>query len=138
METFKLEIITPERLFFDGLCESVIVPSINGEAEFLAHAMPLVSGIVSGSLRIRVDGKWKEAAIAEGCVEVRPEKVIILSQKVLWPEEIARSREEEKLRIEQERLRQAKSIKEYKMGMANIARSLARLKVKNHSENNYE
>ena len=74
---FNLEIITPERTFYRGEVESVIVNTVGGQMGVLKGNAPLVTALVSGDLKIQKDGKWYHAANSNGFMEVTPEKVII-------------------------------------------------------------
>ena len=85
---FNLEIITPERTFYRGEVESVIVNTVGGQMGVLKGNAPLVTALVSGDLKIQKDGKWYHAANSNGFMEVTPEKVIIFCQTVFWPSEM--------------------------------------------------
>ena len=85
---FYLEVITPERTFFRGNVEMIIVNSLDGELGVMKGHIPMVASIAIGLLKIKQDGKWREAAINEGFMEVLPDRTIILSHSVEWPEEI--------------------------------------------------
>lgn len=127
-----LEIITPERKFFEGNVEMVIVDSIDGQLGIMKGHIPMVAPIAIGSVRIKENGDWKEAAINEGFMEVRPDGTTILSHSVEWPEEIDEKRAREAAERARERLRQEISMKEYNQSKAALARAMARMRVKNN------
>jgi len=130
---FRLEILTPEREFYLGEAEEVIINSADGEMGILKGHHPMVAGLIPGALKILIDGKWHEAAGSEGFVEVKPDRVIIMVQTVEWPEEIEEARVLQNIKKAEERIRQKKSMLEYKLGKASLARAFARLKVKNRN-----
>ena len=131
-KTFTLEIITPERQFYIGPAESLILPGVDGEMGVLAGHEPVVTAIEPGELRYQVEGKWETAAVGSGFAEIKPEYVILLVGFAEHPEEIDRRRAEEAKKRAQERLRQKQSIHEYYHSKAALARAMARLKASQH------
>lgn len=130
---FQLEIITPERQFFNAEVEELIIESVDGKMGFLKGHHPMVAALISGSIRLLIDGKWKEAANSEGFIQVLPDKMVIMVQTVEWPEEIEEMRVQANIRKAEERIRQKRSMLEYKLGKASLARAFARLQVKSRS-----
>jgi len=127
---FYLEVITPEKKFFEGNVEMVIVDSIDGQLGIMKGHVPMAAPVAIGSIKIKQKGVWREAAINEGFLEVTPNRTIILTHSVEWPEEIDAKRAQEALERAQERLRQKKSLTEYHRSKAALARAMSRLKVK--------
>jgi len=127
---FYLEVITPERTFFQGNVEMIIVNSLDGELGVMKGHLPMVASVNIGSLKIKQNGKWREAAINEGFMEVLPDRTIILSHSVEWPEEIDARRAQAALERAQERMRHRRSMKEYYQSKAAMARAMSRIKVK--------
>ena len=118
---FNLKITTCDRSFYDGPCESIVLPAIDGEHGVLADHEPMVTAIVSGECRFTANGK--QNIIAVGQVEV-------IVDTAEYPEEIdARRAEEAKIRAE-EAMRQKQSILEYNHSQAALSRAMTRLKVK--------
>ncbi|MDK2992643.1 MAG: F-type H+-transporting ATPase subunit epsilon, partial [Clostridiales bacterium] len=97
----------------------------------LAGHEPMVCPIGIGVLRIKQNGQWRDAAISGGFIEIRPQKVTILSDTVEWPEEIDARRAEAARRRAEERLRQRLSQEEYLRSQAALARALTRLRISN-------
>ena len=129
-KSFKLEIITPEREFFNGECESLVVTAERGEAGIMAGALPTVVNLTDGGIRIRQKNKWMRAFTGAGFMHVRPDGVVILAQSAEWPYEIKESDAEQDVDRLNMQLKKKQSLQEYKMAKAQLARQLARLKVK--------
>ena len=91
---FKLEILTPDRLFFSGTVEAVTIDCPDGELTVLAGHAPMVASLTVGSVRLKIDGQWNEAFHSEGFLEVRPDETLIFSQACEWPGEIDLARAE--------------------------------------------
>jgi F-type H+-transporting ATPase subunit epsilon len=86
--TFKIEIVTPERKFFEGEVEMLIARGINGDFGILPNHTPFVSPLGIGRLILEKDGKERIAAVGEGYIEVNSDKTIIVADTALWPDEI--------------------------------------------------
>ena len=128
--TFYLEIITPERQFYIGPAQALVLPIVDGEMGVYAGHEPAATALEPGELRYKVDGRWERAAVGTGFAEIKPDYVILLVGFAEHPEEIDRKRAEAaKLRAE-ERLRQKQSVHEYYHSKAALARAMARLKTR--------
>jgi F-type H+-transporting ATPase subunit epsilon len=75
-----LEIVTPERLAYEGEVDSVVCPGIEGELGILPHHAPLLTTLGLGELRIRTRGQEEYFAIAGGFLQVRPDRVVVMAE----------------------------------------------------------
>ena len=55
--SFYLKVISANRVFFSGKCESVVVPEFDGEKEILAHHENMVIAINRGDMRFKPEGE---------------------------------------------------------------------------------
>ena len=79
METFKLEILTPNGVIFDGQALSVVVPGEEGEFGVLARHACMTTLLSSGVIDVEKEDKSVEAIVINwGVVQVDEDKVIIL------------------------------------------------------------
>lgn len=129
--TFNLEIITPERKFYTGDVEMIVLRTPEGEMGILKEHTPMVVAVAIGPIRIKKDGEWLEAVISEGFMEIKQDKTIILADTAEWPDEIDINRAEAAKRRAEERLQRQLSEVEFIRSKAALARAMARLKVKN-------
>ncbi len=127
--TFYLEIVTPDRKFFSGEVEMLIVKTPEGEMGVLAGHMPMVVAIAIGPIRIKMDGEWLEAFLSEGFMQVMQEKTIVLADTAEWPNEIDINRAKAAEERARERLQCQLSRIEYMRSQAALQRALSRLKV---------
>ena len=125
---FQLEILTPERQFYAGPCESLILPAVDGQMGVQTGHEPVVTAIEPGELRFLRDGQWQIAAVGSGFAEIMPEYAILLVSFAEKPEEIDRKRAEAARQRAEERMRQKQSVEEYYRSKAALARAMARLK----------
>ena len=95
-KTFRLKIIAPERIFYEGDVPFVEFRTTEGEIGVYPGHIPLTSIIAPGVVRIHTtDGEIKEAALLEGFSEILPNEVVILAETVEWPDEIDANRAKE-------------------------------------------
>ena len=78
MQSFRLEIITPQRKAFTQDVESVVVPTLNGSVGVLHGHEPLFSSLVEGEIKIVSGSKEYFLAIGSGFMEVTKQGVTIL------------------------------------------------------------
>lgn len=128
MGSFLLEILTPDRQFYVGPAEELVLPILDGAYGVEPGHEPVVTAVEPGELRYRVEGTWHTAAVSSGFAEIMPDYVILLSAAAEHPEEIDLKRAEAARARAEERLRQRGSVQEYHSSKAALARAMARLK----------
>src|SRR5206468_3186683 len=84
----QLEIVTPEKLAYEGEVDSVQLPGSEGELGVLPHHAPLISTLGVGELRIRKGGSEESFAIVGGFLQVRPDKVVVMAETADMASEI--------------------------------------------------
>jgi F-type H+-transporting ATPase subunit epsilon len=100
-------LVSPERILFTGEADMVICRTTDGEIAFLTGHAPLVGALGIGAVRIKLaDGSERMAAVHGGFVEVRDNRVSILSDVAELPEQIdveraRRAKEEAERRLAQ-------------------------------------
>lgn len=127
---FKLRIYTPEKQFFYGDVESLVLRATDGEQGVMAGHEPMITALEAAPMRIKQKGEWREAAIIGGFAEIRPAKVEIFADAAEWPEDIEEARALEAKRRAEERLHTSASELEYKRSRVALERALTRLNVK--------
>ena len=82
MSTFSLQIITPEKIFFEGEVQRVIVRTTEGDVGILAKHEKYVAALPSGPVKITMpDGTERLAALSGGAVKVSPSMTAILANE---------------------------------------------------------
>lgn len=130
MSTFSLQIITPEKIFFEGEVQRVIVRTTEGDVGILAKHEKYVAALPSGPVKITMpDGKERLAALSGGAVKVSPSMTAILANAVEWAEDIdvdwAKRSEQDALR----RKENSKDQQELQYAEMKLKRALNRLRV---------
>ena len=79
MDTFTLEILTPNGQIFEGPVTSVTLPGEEGEFGVLAHHASLTTLLTSGVIDIVKEDKKQESVLINwGVAQVDEEKVVVL------------------------------------------------------------
>ncbi len=98
---FHVQVVSPERMFFEDDIEMLELRTTEGEIGVLAGHIPLTSIVAPGVVRFIGKGETKEAALHDGFLEILPDKVVILAESCEWPDEIDMHRANEaKIRAE--------------------------------------
>jgi len=126
--TFKLEIVTAERMIFSDDVSAVIAWGVEGQLGILPHHAPLMTMLQPGDLMIRKGREEEYLVISGGFLEVRPDKVIILADACERVDEIDVARAEEAKKRAQETMKAAPLTADAAVAEATLRRSLARLK----------
>jgi F-type H+-transporting ATPase subunit epsilon len=95
-DTFKLEIVTPEKKVVDTAAEEVQIPGKNGYLGVLPGHAPLITELAVGEITFRgssgsssgSNANEQRLAVAWGFAEVLPDKVTILAETAERPSEI--------------------------------------------------
>jgi F-type H+-transporting ATPase subunit epsilon len=124
--SLDVALVSPERILFTGEADMVVCRTADGEIAFLTDHAPFVGALVIAPVRVvQPDGGETKAAVHGGFVEVRDNKVSVLSDVA----ELAD-------KIDVERARRAKEAAEKKIlendddvAEAALRRALVRLEV---------
>jgi len=128
-----LEIVTPERLAYEGDVDAVVCPGIQGELGVLPHHAPLLTTLGVGELRIRTGGQEEYFAIAGGFLQVRPDKVVVMAETAEIDSDIDLERAQ-KARAEAEKALEGGFVEgaDLSAARAELQRALVRIRVAEH------
>lgn len=126
---FRLKIITPDRVFYEGDASMVELKTSEGEIGVYANHIPLTTILAPGVLKITEPEGVKQAALYSGFVEILKDKVTILAEVAEWPEEIDINRAmEAKIRAERRLGSNESGIDELRAEMS-LRRALTRIEL---------
>jgi F-type H+-transporting ATPase subunit epsilon len=90
-----VRLVTPDRLLLDATADAVELPSADGYLQALYGAAPLLAELGSGEVRLHGGTAGEQKFfVAWGFVEVLPERVTILAETAMHPDEIDRAKAE--------------------------------------------
>src|SRR3990172_6429660 len=75
----RCEIVSQDRMVFEGQADIVVVPGVAGEMGILPNHAPLLSTMKFGILKVRYQGREEIFAVSGGLVEVQPNLVTVLT-----------------------------------------------------------
>ena len=116
MNSFILNITASSGEFYQGSCESMVLPVKDGVYGVQAGHSPVLVAIHMGMLKFTVDGEPREILVGDGIAEVTPTFVLLLVD----------SAEASRIRAE-ERLQHKQSMHEYYQTKIALDRAMQRL-----------
>ncbi|MCX6054551.1 MAG: ATP synthase F1 subunit epsilon [Chloroflexi bacterium] len=103
--TIRCEIVSQDKIVFQGEAEMVVLPGSAGEMGILPHHAPLLTVLNYGIISVKVAGYVEHFTVAGGIAEVQPDQVTVLADAAENVKEIdfqraldARQRSEERLK----------------------------------------
>lgn len=128
MTPFKLQILTPDKLFFDGETDNLIVRTTVGDKGILARHEDYVAALPIGKMKVRLDGKFRVAAVSEGTIKVSRDKTVVLVQSCEWADEIDVDRAKAAKEKAEERMKTAeKDNNDYLLAEYKLKRAINRI-----------
>lgn len=88
MKTYKLEIITPEKVVYQSDVESIVMPGVDGKLGVLAGHEQGVIQLEAGLLNIRKGTEQRDYIISKGYAEIGKTGVGIYVESAELPENI--------------------------------------------------
>ena len=88
MTPFKLKIVTPDGLIFDGEAEELIVRTTGGDVAILARHINYVAPLGMGRAVVVSEGKRRTAACIGGILSVVNGEVTLVPTTFEWADEI--------------------------------------------------
>ena len=128
--SLRVRLVSPERILFDTTADAVELPAKNGYMEVLYGHAPLLAELGAGDVRLHgaSDGGEQVYNVSWGFVEVLPDRVTILANDALKPEEIDVQRAQQQLdRGEKEWQEAGESEEKYADALRRISEAEAKL-----------
>ena len=127
MNSFILNITASSGEFYQGSCESMVLPVKDGVFGVQAGHSPVLVAIHMGMLKFTVDGETREILVGDGIAEVTPTFVLLLVDSAERPEDIDKNRAEAARIRAEERLQHKQSMHEYYQTKIALDRAMQRL-----------
>ena len=128
-ELMKLQVICPDRMFYEGEVSMVELNTTEGEMGIYPKHIPMTCIIAPGILTITEAEGLKNAALHSGFIQILPEKVTILAEVAEWPHEIDLDRAEAARGRAEERIRTRDSKTDIARAETALQRAVARINV---------
>ena len=129
MNAFPLKILAAERVFYDGACVSLVVPTLDGLYGVQARHEDVILALAPGTLTVKTDaGDQLIAAVSGGVLKMEGNAALLLADTVERAEEIDERRAQRAATRAKEELLQKKGAQEQRLAEQHMARALSRLK----------
>jgi len=125
-----LEVITPERKVYEDDVDMVVAPATEGYVGILPHHVPLFTTLGPGEFKVKKGGVEEILAVFGGFMDVRGDRVVVLTDAAEPAEEIDASRAQQARDAAQQVLAAGPaSAADEQRARAELQRALVRLRV---------
>jgi len=125
-----LEVITPERKVYEDDVDMVVAPATEGYVGILPHHVPLFTTLGPGEFKVKKGGVEEVLAVFGGFMDVRGDRVVVLTDAAEPAEEIDASRAQQaRERAQQVLAAGPASAADEQRARAELQRALVRLRV---------
>ncbi|TMF81809.1 MAG: F0F1 ATP synthase subunit epsilon [Chloroflexi bacterium] len=125
-----LEVITPERKVYEDDVDMVVAPATDGYVGILPHHAPLFTTLGPGEFKVKRGGIEEVLAVFGGFMDVRADRVVVLTDAAEHAEEIDATRAQEaRDRAQQVLAAGPASAADEQRARAELQRALVRLRV---------
>jgi F-type H+-transporting ATPase subunit epsilon len=125
-----LEVITPERKVYEEDVDMVVAPASEGYVGILPHHAPLFTTLGPGEFKVKRGGVEEVLAVFGGFMDVRADRVVVLTDAAEHAEEIDAARAQQaRERAQQILAAGPASAADEQRARAELQRALVRLRV---------
>ncbi len=132
MSEFKLTVVTPDGVVYEGLANSVTVRTTTGDVGILKGHAPFVAPLAVGQARVKIGNDYKNASCIGGVISADKEQVRIAANAFEWADNIDIARAE-KAKSEAEKIIGSSSdIAQLDKAKGKLLRAITRINVANN------
>jgi len=129
MKSFKLKLIAPDGVKYEGEVCEVSLPTPDGQISILPDHMPLISLLAPGEIVLKTSGKEHFLATEGGVVEISNNAVKILADSAESAESLDQVKINEARKKAEQSLASAKTEIEFADATAMLEKQLAKIRV---------
>ena len=130
MKTTVVNIVTPDGPVYDSEVSMVIVKTVTGEMGILPGHIPTVAPLAVSAVRLKKDNNTEVVAVSGGFVEIRPDKVTLLTPSAEIADDIDIARAKEAVKRAEQRLQSKQDNIDFKRAELSLKRAMNRINVK--------
>lgn len=128
MSEYRLKIVTPDRLVFDAMAESMVARTTSGDVCILARHTEYISPLAIGVVKVKADGAWRSASCSGGTLVVTGGEATIIADTFEWSDEIDIERAERAKAEAERRMENHSTDFEFKVAELKLKRAINRIK----------
>jgi F-type H+-transporting ATPase subunit epsilon len=126
---YQLRIVTPNRVFFDGEVDSVIVRGTEGDLAIMAGHAPFLTNLQIATSKV-IDGESERIfSLAGGYLYVEKEQTTIVAEACEWADEIDVTRAKRALDRAEKRLKDKESSVNMKRAQISLQKAINRINI---------
>jgi F-type H+-transporting ATPase subunit epsilon len=108
MAVFHFELVSPDKLQFNGPAQSVLVPGSEGDFQVLRDHAPVMTSLRPGVVAVEEEGgKVSRFFVRGGFADVNPGGLIVLAETAMPAEEVNAARLDQEIKNAEEDLADA-------------------------------
>ena len=132
MATYHLQIVTPDRMVYDGEAEKIILRTVNGDVCILPHHIDYAVPLAIGEAKVTDgQGNTRLAACNNGMLSVHGNEVRVVAVTFEWADDIDLERARRAEESAKEMLDKLKhEDADFNVAEARLKRALTRIQVK--------
>lgn len=130
MSEYRLKIVTPDRLVYDEMAESLVARSITGDVCIMARHTEYISPLAIGQVKVKKKGEWRVASCSGGTLVVTGGNATIIADTFEWKDEIDLERAEKAKERAEERMQSDGTEFEFKLAELKLKRAINRINTK--------
>ena len=132
MATFHLQIVTPDRMVYDGEAQKIIVRTVNGDVCILPRHIDYAVPLAIGEARLTDgEGQTRAAACNGGMLSVNKNDVRLIAVTFEWEDDIDLERARRAEAEAEEKLKTMnREDRDFALAEAKLMRALTRIHVK--------
>ena len=128
--SLEVHVVTPERKVYEDDVDMVVAPASEGYVGILPHHVPLFTTLGPGEFKVKKGGVEEVLAVFGGFMDVRGDRVVVLTDAAEPAEEIDASRAQQaRERAQQVLAAGPASAADEQRARAELQRALVRLRV---------
>jgi F-type H+-transporting ATPase subunit epsilon len=109
-DSFKFELVSPERLLVSREVHSVVVPGTEGEMTVMAHHAPVMTTLRAGVVVVTpTEGAEERYVVFGGFADIQPESCTLLAESAVSAAELDRGDLERRIQAAREQVEAADS-----------------------------
>nr|YP_003934086.1 ATP synthase CF1 epsilon subunit [Geranium palmatum]YP_009250236.1 ATP synthase CF1 epsilon subunit [Geranium maderense]ACH47699.1 ATP synthase CF1 epsilon subunit [Geranium palmatum]ADJ66385.1 ATP synthase CF1 epsilon subunit [Geranium palmatum]AKI85024.1 ATP synthase CF1 epsilon subunit [Geranium maderense]AMY96064.1 ATP synthase CF1 epsilon subunit [Geranium maderense] len=107
--TLNLCVLTPKRILWDSEVKEIILSTDSGQIGVLPNHVPIVTGLDTGILRIRLNDQWFTMVLMGGFARIANNEIIIFAHDAEKGSDIDPQEAQQTLQIAEDGFRKAKA-----------------------------
>ena len=128
MNTFRLQMLRPDKQFYEGEVSALSVSEPTGKISVLPGHMPMFINITTDMASLtEADGTVKTFATGEGMLSVYKDRVVLQSDFLAWEEKLDQAIRRRETAMAQEKERRRPSFREYRLNKMEMAKTFINL-----------